>query len=166
MSSGGSLGWRGALKQPVGERPEPSRAALAEPGACALDPDADDQRIALIARVAQAVGGVAAHPTAAPAAPGSWLFARSRATDAAMTARTLRGRAKPPPLATARADLLGGVVLGAPIARLTAIASVKLTVVAAIGADPLHRIRTVAACANGSDRAAPAAGQACRCEPA
>ena len=106
---------------------------------CALHPDADDQWITLVARVAETVGGVATQLTAAPAAAGRGLFARSGTTDAAMTARTVRGRAKPPSLATAGAGLLGGVVLGAPIAPLTAIASVKLPVAAAVGADPVHQ---------------------------
>ena len=68
-------------------------------------------------------------------------------------------------LAAAGANLLGGVVLGAPIARSAAPAGVQLPVVAAVDADPVHRLRTAAVCANASDRASPAAGQACRREP-
>jgi hypothetical protein len=61
--------WRAALQQPVGERTEPLRAAFCQTILGALDPHADPRGVALIARVAQPVGGVAAQLTAAPTAP-------------------------------------------------------------------------------------------------
>jgi hypothetical protein len=63
-----------AVKQPVGERAEPWRALLTESILRALDPDADDQRVALIARAAEPMRGVAADVTAAPTLSGGGLF--------------------------------------------------------------------------------------------
>ena len=56
-----------------------------------------------------------------------------------MTPRPLVGRAKPPPLAATRADLLGGVVLGTPIALRAAPAGVQLPILIAVSADALHQ---------------------------
>ena len=128
-----------ALQQPASERAEPIRAKLPKSLLGALDPHTDPHRVALIAGVAQAVSGVAAHLTAAPTTPRCGQLARAGATDAAMTARPLRGWAKPPPLAATGADFLGGVVLGAPIASSAASARVQLPVIAAVGAHALHQ---------------------------
>ena len=130
---------RAPLNQPAGERAEPLRAAFAESILRALDPDADDQRVALIARVAEPVRSVAAHATAAHTCPGSGLLAWCFAANAPPAARSRPGRSELLASPAAGADLLLGVVLGAPIARLAALARVKLSVIAAVGADSLHQ---------------------------